>query len=139
MIILTLALTYKRTLRLLDIQNAFLNGDLQEKVYMHQPPGFIDPHFPHHMCRLKKTLHGLKQAPRAWYDKLKTSLRSWGFQSSKSDTSLFFQYTTFDTLILLVYVDDIIVIASSTSQVQGFIVRLHLVFPLKDPGTLNFS
>ena len=90
MIILTLALSYKRTLRLLDVQNAFLNGDLQEKVYMHQPPGFIDPHFPHHMCSLNKTLHGLKQAPRAWYDKLKTSLLSRGFQSSKSDTSLFF-------------------------------------------------
>ena len=91
------------------------------------------------MCSLNKALYGLKYAPRAWYDKLKTSLLEWGFQSSRSDSSLFFQHTTSsDTLILLIYVDDIIVTGNSSSQVQGFIDRLHSVFALRDLGTLNF-
>ena len=105
---------------------------------MHQPLGFIDPHFPYHVYSLNKALYGLKYAPRAWYDKLKTSLLKWGFQSSRSDSSLFFQHTASHTLILLIHVDDIIVIGSSSSQVQGFIDRLHSVFALRDLGTLNF-
>ena len=105
---------------------------------MHQLPCFIDPHFPHHVCSLNKALYGLKQAPRARYGKLKTSLLQWGFQSSRSDTSLFFQHTSSDTLILLVYEDDIIVTGSSSSQVQGFIDRLRFIFVLRDLGTLNF-
>lgn len=96
------------TIRQLDINNAFLNGVLTEDVYMHQPEGFIDSRFPSHICKLNKALYGLKQAPRAWYDQLKGSLVQWGFQTSKSDTSLFIKHTGADILIVLIYVDDIL-------------------------------
>ncbi|GKA61861.1 putative RNA-directed DNA polymerase [Tanacetum coccineum] len=68
--VLSLAVTNDWPLRQLDIQNAFLHGNLKEQVYMKQPPGFIDPQRPNHVCLLHKSLYGLKQAPRAWFERL---------------------------------------------------------------------
>nr|GEY83747.1 ribonuclease H-like domain-containing protein [Tanacetum cinerariifolium] len=68
-IVLSLAVSRKWPIHQLDIKNAFLNEDLSETVYMHQPPGFVDPRYPHHVCLLQKSLYGLKQAPRAWFQR----------------------------------------------------------------------
>lgn len=65
-VVLSLAMTNKWPLRQLDVKNVFLNGHLSEHVYLEQPPGYIDPRFPNHVCQLQKALYGLKQAPRAW-------------------------------------------------------------------------
>ncbi|GJW44459.1 ribonuclease H-like domain-containing protein [Tanacetum coccineum] len=65
--VLSLALARNWPVHQLDVKNAFLNGDLTETVYMYQPPGFVDSHFPHHACRLQRSLYELKQAPRAWF------------------------------------------------------------------------
>jgi len=73
----------------LDVYNAFLNGSLQGVVYMQQPTGFVDPALPTHVCRLHKSLYGLKQASRAWYTQLSDFLLLIGFRASKVDTSLF--------------------------------------------------
>ena len=73
----------------MDIKTAFLNRLLQEDVYMAQPKGFIDPHFPDHVLYLKKALYGLKQALRAWYDRLTQYLVSHGFTREKVDQTLF--------------------------------------------------
>jgi histone deacetylase 1/2 len=64
-LLLSLVVTHGWSLRQLDIENAFLNGVLEEEVFMRQPPGFEDPDHPHHLCYLVKALYGLKQAPRA--------------------------------------------------------------------------
>ena len=66
-IILSIAVTSRWPLDQLDVKNAFLHGHLSEEVYMKQPPGYTDPQFPQHVCRLKHALYGLKQAPRAWF------------------------------------------------------------------------
>lgn len=77
----------------LNIKNAFLHGDLQEKVYMHQPQGFVDPTNLSHDCSLVKSLYGLKQALRAWHSKFTRVLPSQGFKVSSSDASLFVRLT----------------------------------------------
>lgn len=64
----------------LDVSNAFLHGDLTAEVYMVQPPGFVDKEHPDYVCELQKSLYGLKQNPRAWYDKLLTVLLSYNFK-----------------------------------------------------------
>lgn len=73
-----------------DVNNAFLNEELQENVYMRQPQGFEDKNQPTHVCKLHKALYWLKQAPKAWFDKLKESLLLWGFNHNKYDSSLFY-------------------------------------------------
>jgi hypothetical protein len=73
----------------MDVKSAFLNGVLQEEVYVEQPKGFQDPHHPHHVYKLKKALYGLKQAPRAWYERLTTYLLSKGFTRGQADRTLF--------------------------------------------------
>ena len=73
----------------MDVKSAFLNGFLNEEVFVEQPKGFQDPHFPDHVLRLKKALYGLKQAPRAWYDRLTTYLLDHGFKRGQVDQTLF--------------------------------------------------
>ncbi|GJT30811.1 monodehydroascorbate reductase [Tanacetum coccineum] len=72
----------------MDMKTAFLNGELKEEVYVHQPEGFVDPERPHHVYRLKKALYGLKQAPRAWYDTLSKFLLAQGFSKGVVDPTL---------------------------------------------------
>ena len=115
----------------------FLNGDLDEQVFMAQPHGFVDPQFPSYVCKLNKALYGLKQAPQAWFDKLSHALLQWGFQASRADSSMFFWHSATDVLILLVYVDDLLV-TGSNSQVFSFISYLNSTFAIHDLGRLNY-
>ncbi|KAK1647556.1 hypothetical protein QYE76_065361 [Lolium multiflorum] len=137
-LLLSLAVTWGWTLRQLDVQNAFLHGVLEEEVYMRQPPGFVDPARPQHLCRLVKALYGLKQAPRAWHARLGAALRAHGFVPSTADTSLFILQRPQLTMYLLVYVDDIILVSSSVAATDRLIVALGSEFALKDLGKLHY-
>ncbi|KAK0591398.1 hypothetical protein LWI29_001105 [Acer saccharum] len=137
-LILTIAVTNGWHLRQLDVNNAFLQGTLTDDVYMEQPPGFAHPSMPNHVCKLRKAIYGLRQAPRAWYNELRSFLLAAGFVNSRSDASLFFCHKSEHTLYLLVYVDDIIVTGSSVTQVRQFITTLAQRFSLKDLGQLSF-
>jgi hypothetical protein len=88
-LLLSLACSRGWTLRQIDIQNAFLHGFLEEDIYMKQPPGFVDKTHPNYICKLDKSLYGLKQTPRAWFSRLSKKLVSLGFSLSKVDVSLF--------------------------------------------------
>ena len=87
-IVLSWALTFSWSLKKLDVYNAFLNVDLAEDVFIEQPTGFISFTAPTHVCKFNKSLYGLKQSPRASYNKLSSCLLQWGFSSSKPDTSV---------------------------------------------------
>lgn len=88
-LVLTIAFSQGWKLTQLDISNAFLHGNLEERVIVSQPIGFVDSGKPHHVCLLKKALYGLKQAPRMWFKRLKEFLVSLGFVQGWADPSLF--------------------------------------------------
>lgn len=101
----------------LDVNNAFLNGSMEEEIYMRQPPGF-EQDGPNMVCKLNKALYGLKQASRAWFLTIQSVLTGLGFSQSKADTSLFFRKKGAEVIYLLVYVDDMLITWSSLSAVQ---------------------
>ncbi|GKA56145.1 ribonuclease H-like domain-containing protein [Tanacetum coccineum] len=109
----------------LDVKNAFLHGHLSKTVYMHQPPGFVDPNKPNYVCHLQRSLYGLKQAPRAWFQRFASYATRVGFQHSKTDSSLFVFHRGSNIAYLLLYVDDIILTASSLAFLQRIIASLH--------------
>ncbi|CAN1152879.1 Retrovirus-related Pol polyprotein from transposon RE1 [Linum perenne] len=137
-LILSIALSRNWSISQLDVSNAFLHGDLEETVYMSQPPGFINPVYPNHVCLLKKSLYGLKQAPRAWFACLRDALYGFGFKGSKTDHSLFYYNTGGDIIFVLVYVDDIIVTSSRPSLAATLVKHLHARFSIKELGDLHY-
>ncbi|KAD3337749.1 hypothetical protein E3N88_33269 [Mikania micrantha] len=137
-IVLSLAVLNNWKLHQLDVKNAFLNGNLSETVFMEQPPGFINPNFPNHVCKLSKALYGLKQAPRAWFQRLSTFLLSYGFTCSRADTSLFIFTRNSCIMYLLVYVDDLILTGNNENDIDTFISCLNHEFAIKDLGDLSY-
>lgn len=135
-IVLTLALSQRWPIHQLDVKNAFLHGTLTEIVYCVPPFGFVDPSQLNHVCRLNKSLYGLKQAPRAWYNRFASYLLSIGFIEAKADTSLFIYHHGSDTVYLL-YVDDIVLTASSASLLRRVIGAVQQEFAMKDMGQLH--
>ena len=119
--VLFLAVACGWSIRQLDIKNAFLHGFLDEPIFMQQPPGFIHPQMPSHVCRLHKALYSLNQAPRAWFACLSSRLNELGFLLSKSDSSLFILHTPHLTCFVLIYVDHIIVTCLDSSAITSFI------------------
>ena len=135
---LTLAVSSDWPVHQLDVDNAFLNGTLSEMVYGQQPSGFVDSTHPDHVCRLNRSLYGLKQAPRAWLSRFATYLGSLGFTTSRADPSLFIRKSGNDLVYLLLYVDDIVLTASSSVLLQSTIDSLRREFSLKDLGVLHY-
>ena len=105
---------------------------------MRQPPGFVDPRAPRHLCKLRKAIYGLKQAPRAWYSRLSSRLLQLGFVASKADTSLFVFHHARVTMFMLVYVDDIIVSSSFPTATTKLLDDLQASFAIKDLGPLHY-
>jgi len=110
---------------------------VSETVYCAQPSGFEDSDHPDYVCRLNRSLYGLKQAPRAWYSRFATYLLQLGFVEAKTDTSLFVYHRGSDTVYLLLYVDDIVLTASSAGLLRRTIDALQWEFSMKDLGELH--
>jgi Reverse transcriptase (RNA-dependent DNA polymerase) len=120
-VVLSIATSKKWSIHQLDVNNVFLHRDLQEQVFMHQPPRFSDLTFPNHVCLLKKSLYCLKQAPRAWFHKLASAL---GFKASQSNSSLFILAISSSIIMVLVYVDDIIITGSDDNLLNSLMSSL---------------
>ncbi|KAL0560616.1 hypothetical protein IC582_001025 [Cucumis melo] len=102
----------------LDVKNAFLNGDLVEEVYMSPPPGF-EAQFGQQVCKLQKSLYGLKQSPRAWFDRFTTFVKPQGYNQGHSDHTLITKVSkTGKIAILIVYVDDIVLTGDDQTEIS---------------------
>ena len=120
----------------MDVKNAFLNGDLSEEVYMQPPPGLSHP--PDKVCRLCRALYGLKQAPRAWFAKFSSTVFLLGLSISSYDSIIFLHHTVKGTILLLLYIDDIIITDDDLSEIQELKDFLSQNFEIKDFGHLSY-
>lgn len=122
----------------LDVKSAFLNGFLQEEIYVEQPEGFVKKGEEDKVYLLKKALYGLKQAPRAWYNRIDEHLKSLGFGKSLSDSTLYVKHNEADILIISLYVDDLLVTGSNTSLVEKFKQETMEAFEMTDLDVMTF-
>jgi hypothetical protein len=122
----------------MDVKSAFLNGPIQEPVYVKKPSGLEDPKFPNHVFKLQMTLYGLMQAPRAWYECLKEFLLKQGFEIGKVDPTLFTRKVDNDIFVCQIYVDDIIFGSTNHMYCEKFSRTMTKRFEMSMMGELKF-
>ena len=138
-ILLSLAVNFDWSLHQLDVKNAFLNGELEEEVFMCVPPGFENVYGLDKVCKLKKSLYGLKQSPRAWFDRFGKVVKEQGYCQSQTDHTMFHRRSPEGKLVvLIVYVDDIIISGDDNEEIARLKKKLALEFELKDLGPLKY-
>ncbi|KAK2364787.1 putative mitochondrial protein [Trifolium repens] len=137
-LLLGVACILKFKLYQMDVKSAFLNGYLQEEVYVEQPKGFVDPEHPNYVYKLKKALYGLKQAPRAWYERLTQFLEEQGYRKGGSDKTLFVKQEKGKFIIAQIYVDDIVFGGMSNAMVQHFVQQMQSEFEMSLVGELTY-
>ncbi|KAL5580295.1 hypothetical protein UlMin_012737 [Ulmus minor] len=137
-ILISLATNMNWTLQQLDVKNAFLHGDLDEEVYMEIPPG-VNNKMEGKVCRLRKSLYGLKQSPRAWFGKFTKAMMKIGYRQSQGDHTLFIKHKAPSKVTaLIVYVDDIIVTGNDQEEIKRLKQYLASEFEIKDLGRLKY-
>ena len=120
----------------MDVKNAFLNGDLSEEVYMQPPPGLsVDSN---KVCHLRRALYGLKQASRAWFAKFSSTIFRLGYTINPYDSALFLRRTDTGTILLLLYVGDMIITGDDLRDIQELKDFLSQQFEMKDLGHLSY-
>ncbi|GJW27503.1 retrovirus-related pol polyprotein from transposon TNT 1-94 [Tanacetum coccineum] len=137
-ILLAYACAHNFKLYQMDVKSAFLNGFINEEVYVAQPPGFVDSEKPNHVFKLKKALYGLKQAPKAWYDRLKAFLIDHEYTMGLVDNTLFTKKRNSHIIIVQIYVDDIIFRSTYQELCDDFSKIMHDEFKMSMMGELNF-
>ncbi|KAJ0603580.1 putative RNA-directed DNA polymerase [Helianthus annuus] len=121
-----------------DVKNAFLHGELKEEVYMEAPPGFVEDSNPRRVCRLKKSLYGLKQSPRAWFGRFSLAMKKYGFKQSNSDHTLFLKQRNGLVTCLIIYVDNMIITGNDEEEMTRLKMNLFKEFEMKDLGRLKY-
>ncbi|CAM8989629.1 unnamed protein product [Rhodiola kirilowii] len=122
----------------MDVKSAFLNGFLNEEVYVAHPKGFEDPYHPASVYHLKKALYGLKQAPRAWYERLTMFLVDHGYVRGGVDKTLFIKHTRSDFIIAQIYVDDIVFGSNTQKLMDQFVEQMQKEFKMSMVGEMNY-
>jgi len=134
-VLLSLVAQHDMELEQLDVKTAFLHGDLEETIYMTQPEGYVEAGKENHVCRLKKSLYGLKQSPRQWYKRFDSFMLQNGYKRGKYDCCVYLH--TFDDghiIILMLYVDDMLIACRDTSKINKLKEILSSEFDMKDLG-----
>ena len=127
-ILLAIACHLNFKLYQMDVKSSFLNGMLQEEVYVEQPKGFVDPYRPNDVDKLKRALYGLKQAQRAWYDRLTSYLIENGFKRGNANSTFFIRRDKKDFIVAQVYVDDIVFGSTNDTSAKSFANEMKKIF-----------
>ena len=122
----------------MDVKTAFLNGDLYEEVYMQQPEGFVVDGKENMVCRLQKSIYGLKQASRQWYLKFHDVVTSLGFEENTVDSCIYLKVSGRKFIFLILYVDDILLASNDLGLLMDVKIMLSQNFDMKDLGEANF-
>jgi hypothetical protein len=136
--LLTLAAQEGWRVHHMDIKSAFLNGDLKEEVYVHQPPGFTIPDKEGKVVRLRNALYGLRQAPRAWNVKLDSTLQRMSFEQSLHEAAVYQRGNGGNVLLVGIYVDDLMITGTKDTEVAAFKEEMKATFQMSDLGHLSF-
>lgn len=137
-IVMALVAHYDLELHQMDVKTAFLNGDLEEEVYMDQPEGFLTTGKDNLVCKLKKSIYGLKQASRQWYLKFNDTITSFGFVENTVDRCIYMKVSGSKFIILVLYVDDILLAANDISLLHDVKKFLSNNFEMKDMGEASY-
>ncbi|RVW81474.1 Retrovirus-related Pol polyprotein from transposon RE1 [Vitis vinifera] len=138
-VLLSLAANLDWSLRQFDVKNVFLHGELSEEVYMDLPPGcMVSEKQCQKVCKLKKSLYGLKQSPRAWFGRFTKSMRAFGYRQSNSDHTLFLKKQHGKITAFIVYVDDMVVIGNDPEERKALQNYLSKEFEMKNLGPLKY-
>jgi hypothetical protein len=135
---MTLVAHYELELHQIDVKNVFLNGDLQESVYMAQLEGFAVEGKEHMRCRLKKSIYGLKQVSRQWYLKVDEVVKKFGFVENQVDNSIYIKIKGSIFIILVLYVEDILLARSDKNLLFENKRFLSSNFDMKDLGDASY-
>jgi hypothetical protein len=137
-VIIAIAAHHGWTIHHMDVKSAFLNGELNEEVYVVQPPGFKQRGLEHKVFRLHKALYGLRQAPRAWNAKLHSTLLKLGLRNSAEESVVYVRGSGSSLLIVGVYVDDLVIVGAQQQEVNSFKAEMQKLFNMSDLGALSY-
>ena len=121
----------------MDVKTAFLNGNIDQEVFIEQPEGFVLHSRESHVCGLRKALYGLKEAPKVWYERIDRFLKDLGFQKSDVDSNIYLRVIKNQPLFLVLYVDDLF-LTGEDSLINWCKKELKNEFEMKDLGLLHY-
>ena len=133
-IVLAIVALLDLELEQLDVKTTFLHGDLDDEIYMEQPEGFVQHQKGRLVCKLKKSLYGLKQSPRQWYKKFDSFMVSQGYTRSEYDHCLYSKKLNDIFIILVLYVDDMLIVSKSMDEINRLKAQMARNFDMKDLG-----
>nr|GEY18648.1 putative retrotransposon protein [Tanacetum cinerariifolium] len=133
-ILIAIAAYYDYEIWQMDVKTAFLNGYLNEEVYMEQPEGFVNPKYPNRVCKLKCSIYGLKQALRQWNKRFDDEIKKFGFTQNRDDPCVYIKASVGNITFLILYVDDILIMGNSIPMLQSVETYLGKCFAMKDLG-----
>ena len=137
-ILFAIAAYYDYEIWQMDVKTAFLNGHLSEDVYMVQPEGFVDPKYPNKVCKLKRSIYGLKQASRSWNLRFNEKIKEFGFIKNEDEPCVFKKASGSIVTFLVLYVDDILIFGNDIPSMKGVKAWLEKCFSMKDLGEATY-
>jgi hypothetical protein len=136
-VLVALAACHDLLIHQMNVKTVFLNGELDEEIYMKQLGGFLAPGQENKVCRLRKSLYVLKKAPKQWHEKFDRTLTLAGFVVNEADTCVYYQFSGGKGVILYLYVDDILIFGTSIDVINDVKSFLSQNFDMKDLGEAN--